>query len=251
MAARPRNFEEAFGTPERDDQGEGSDEEGNEGNINNNVLTLQSIQDNIISPSTLKSYIGDLIQLFVWVQRNENHWLTRYGNDKLAELFVQQENERDVQHRVRRSNGMANLLRMSYTEPIVHLDQIVPATYMQFLLSLTRNNSYLSKSSYGCKRAALFHLFRLHNRTGFHEAFRLELGNLFKGLYRQIAASLRNAIIRRNNNGVVAPDDNNHNREAKELMSVELYKLLCELLLKKGTTDGVFGHCYLEPGMSM
>ena len=30
-------------------------------------------------------------------------------------------------------------------------------------------------------RAALFHIFRLRNRLGFPDAFRLELGNLYRG----------------------------------------------------------------------
>ena len=54
---------------------------------------------------------------------------------------------------------------------------------MEYIMSRrnTISGCYLSKSAYGNLRAALFHIFRLHNRLGFPDAFRLELGNLYRG----------------------------------------------------------------------
>ena len=49
------------------------------------------------------------------------------------------------------------------------------------------NGRYLLKSAYGNLRAALFHIFRLHNRLGFPDAFCLELGNLYRGFFRQLS----------------------------------------------------------------
>ena len=119
----------------------------------------------------------------------------------------------------------------------MHLDQIVPSKYLNFILTLHHNNTFLSKSSYGSKRAALFHLFRLHNRIGFNDEFRTELTNLYKGLYRQVATQ--------RNRGFRNDENNPNNREGREIMSVELLKFLCETFLKYGTADGMFGHCYL------
>ena len=48
------------------------------------------------------------------------------------------------------------------------------------------NGHYLSKSAYGNLRAALFHVFRLHNHLGFPDPFCLELGNLYHGFFRQL-----------------------------------------------------------------
>jgi hypothetical protein len=249
MAAIPRTFEEAFpGTPEPDPE-EDEQEDDNEnpvaaiavgledGNINNNNVTLQTVRDNIISPKTRQAYVSDLLQLLPWVYTNENQWLTEYGNEQLGIAFVRQENETARQHRARKVNEVTNLLRDAYTRPIVHLHRIIPSKYLSFILTLHRNNAFLSKSSYGSKRAALFHLFRLHNRIGFNEEFRAELTNLFRGLYRQVATQ-RNIAFNNDEN-------NQNNREGREIMSVELFKFLCETFLKYGTADGIFGHCYL------
>jgi hypothetical protein len=254
MAAQglPLTFEEAFGTPERGDIDEeyienaldalehdedehehvNHDEDDNEHEhvINDVPVSLRTIRDNIISPKTLRAYTSDLVQFLQWVHTNENHWLTEHGNEELTALYVQQEHENARQHRTRKQRGVATLLRNAYQEPIVHLERIVPSQYMNYLLTLRRDNHFLSKSAYGSKRAALFHLFRLHNRVGFQDGFKIELSNLLKGLFRQVA-SRRNVI---NNNG-----------EGKELMSIELYKFLCETFLKYGTMDGIFAHCYL------
>ena len=59
---------------------------------------------------------------------------------------------------------------------------------MEYIMSCRNalNGCYISKSAYGNLRAALFHIFRLHNRLGFPDAFRLELGNLYHGFFRQL-----------------------------------------------------------------
>ena len=49
------------------------------------------------------------------------------------------------------------------------------------------NGRYPSKSAYGNLRAALFHIFRPHNCLGFPDAYRLELGNLYHGFFRQLS----------------------------------------------------------------
>lgn len=251
MAAIPRTFEEAFPrTPEREPEQDDDNEirvadndvvpEANNvvpeaGNVNH--VSLQTIRDNIISPSTYRAYISDLLQFLQWVHTNENQWLTPNGNERLTDIYVQQENENARQHRARKMENFTNLLRDACAEPIVYLDRIVPSKYLNFILTLHHNRPFLSKSSYGSKRAALFHLFRLHNRIGFNPEFRTELTNLFKGLYRQVA-SRRNIAFNDNEN-------NQNNREGRESMSVELYRYLCETFLRYGTADGIFAHCYL------
>ena len=114
---------------------------------------------------------------------------------------------------------------------------------------------YLSKSAYGQIRAAVFHLFRVHNHVGFSEIFRKELGNLFHGFYRQLTQQppQQEAIGEPLQTGggagavVVNPAPHRHriNKEGKDPMSVDLYKKLCGWLLDWNTNDGVFGHCFL------
>ena len=192
--------------------------------------------------------MSDLQQLLLWIQVNQNEWLTEYGNEQLAHIFVRHEDERSRQYRARVNRLFSDLLRDAPIHPIVHLDRFGPARYIDFILTLhrARNNVFLSKSSYGNKRAALFHLFRLHNRTGFNEAFKAELTNLFKGLYRQVAQNRRDIA----NNFVDGEDAVNGNnfltpKEGRSAMSVKLYRALCDLFLKFGTNDGVFAYCYL------
>jgi hypothetical protein len=49
------------------------------------------------------------------------------------------------------------------------------------------------------KRSALSHLFRAHNRKGFPTDFRMEIGNLFRGFFREILDANNNAINNRSN----------------------------------------------------
>ena len=73
--------------------------------------------------------------------------------------------------------------------PLVVFDQLTPRQYMLFVITLTKKDgNRLSKSSYGLKRSSLSHLFRCHNNIGFSEAYKNELGLLFNGFYRQLAA---------------------------------------------------------------
>jgi hypothetical protein len=46
------------------------------------------------------------------------------------------------------------------------------------------NRTYLSKSAYQVKRAALFHFFRCQNGSGYPDPFRATLNNYLKGFFR-------------------------------------------------------------------
>ena len=109
---------------------------------------------------------------------------------------------------------------------------------------------YLSKSAYGQIRAAVFHLFRVHN-----ESFHKELGNLFRVFFQQLTQqrpqqeSVGESLQTGQGAGAVvvnhAPRRRRINKEGKDPMSVDLYKKLCGWLLDWNTNDGVFGHCFL------
>jgi len=107
---------------------------------------------------------------------------------------------------------------------------------MKYVLSLKhpKRGGSLSKSSYGSKRAALYHLFRVHNRTGMPPDIASQLTNLFKGFYRELTQ-----------NRAILAGEASHHGDGKARMSVDLYKSLCGWLLKYGTTDGLFAHCFL------
>ena len=96
---------------------------------------------------------------------------------------------------------------------------------MEYLMSLQHphHGGLLRKSAYGNKRLALFHLFCLHNHRRFSEEFCLQLGNLFKGFFRQLprqrgtCQSVAEATMEK----LLSV------KEGKDAMSVELYAKLC------------------------
>lgn len=206
------------------------------------IITLDSCRDQIVSSRTFKSYLGDIFHLLKWVEQNENGWLTEHGRNQLAVISTRREDENLRSYRTRKSIAMKSLLRDAFVTNVVRIAAITPSRYMDYILSITGSGTvqYLSKSSYGNKRSALFHLFRMHNRTGYGAQFGLELTNLFRGFFRSLTQ-------RRNNEKIV--DENNaddvSNKEGKDPMSVDLYKAICGWLLAYGTTDGVFAYCYL------
>jgi hypothetical protein len=59
-----------------------------------------------------------------------------------------------------------------------------------------KSGKYLSKSSYGGKRSALFHFYQLHNEIGFPEGFQAWLKVLHKGFFRNLT---------KGRNGTAAP----------------------------------------------
>lgn len=202
------------------------------------LLTVQTLRDNIVSPQTLRIYTSDLQHFLRWLQLNENRWLTPHGNRRIADIVVQQEAENDRVYKTRVTREFANLLRNSPTEPLVYLNRIAPPRFMQYLFTLhEERGNFLSKSAYGNKRASLNHLFRLHNSSGCPEAFKAELSNLYRGLYRQIA--VHQVEVQGDNEEAII------NREGRLNMSTILYKQLAELFLGFGTDEGVFAHCYL------
>ena len=91
-------------------------------------------------------------------------------------------------------------LRGAITNAVVVLDEITPEVFMDYILGLRhgRFGRHLSKSAYGNRRASLFHLFRLHNNTGFSEAYKMELNNLFRGFYRALAQGEGERVAARN-----------------------------------------------------
>ena len=64
----------------------------------------------------------------------------------------------------------------------MHMGAITPDGFMQHIMEFRhqKHGGYLSKSAHDNKRSSLYHLFRLHNRLGYPEAFNQELGNLLK-----------------------------------------------------------------------
>jgi hypothetical protein len=131
-------------------------------------------------------------------------------------------------------SGFTQLLQDASEEtPVMVLESITAAGFMQYLQALRHpvTGARLSKSAYGNKRSALFHMFCLHTGMGFPKEFEHELGNLMKGFFRIMAEECQ--------------DGQGDMREGKEPMTCELYHLLCTWFVEMGTQDAMFAHCFL------
>jgi len=216
-----------------------------------NIDALANIRDNVVAKATLRIYINDNIPFLKWCleRSGDNDWLMEYGRQSIVMLVVNKEDESVHKHKVRMHTDLQALLRNAHSHPIVKIDKITSEGYMQYILNPRHpgNGGYLSKSSYGNKRASLNHLFRVHNRVGIPPDFCKQLTNLFKGFFRSLAQ----------NNPIRVPETDDapgeqegipepkFRGEGKAAMSVALYRAICGWLLDFGTTDGLFAHCFL------
>jgi len=203
---------------------------------------LANIRDGVVAERMLMGYINDNLSFLNWSLNSGGNFdcLTVYGKDQLAAIQILRNGEQSRAFNARVRSEFKALLRNAHEEPIVNLDRITPDGYMEYLVSLHHlgRGGYLSKSSYGSKRAALYHLFRAHNRTGMPPEFCNQLAVLYRGFYRRLAQHrpIRAAI---NNHEAV------HSGEGKAAMSIALYKAICGWFLDYGTSDGLFAHCFL------
>ena len=224
----------------------------------NATITLEGVHDSVVSSSTLRGYMGEIIKFLVWCVGNKPNWLTDDGRDQIAHITEEHGGEGVFAQRSRTRAAFLGLLRSCDESPVLLLGEVTPCGIMEYAIGRRRvqgGQGYLSKSVYGQIRAAVFHLFHVHNRVGYSENFCKELGNYFCGFYHQLTHQPRQqeAVGEPLQTGggagavVVNPAPHRHriNKEGKDPMSVDLYKKLCGWLLDWNTNDGVFGHCFL------
>ena len=164
------------------------DEAGNPSNHSSSI-TIHSVRDSVVVPHTLKTYCTEILKFLNWCRENKPNWLQSVALLQLDEIQNRAPNKRVRAFKARVQEALKILLRNAREEPILRIDDITAEGFMEYIMSCRNafNGCYLSKSAYGNLRAALFHIFRLHNRLGFPDAFRLELGNLYHGFIRQLS----------------------------------------------------------------
>ena len=96
----------------------------------------------------------------------------------------------------------------------------------------------------------MFHIFWLHNCLGFPDAFRLELGNLYR-VFFSAAVSTKSSPpapdqphANAGNGAPVVAIHPQREKEGKAPMSVELYCRVCRWFVDWGTLDGIFAHTF-------
>ena len=220
-----------------------------EGGADEQAITLGQVLDGVVCGSTLGTYIGDILHFLGWLVTNYVELVTIYGVQRLQMIQHVQGNERHRTRSVRIRLQLKTLLRAADVKPLVNLCDLTPVLYMEYVMQLRHRHTgdYLGKSAYGNKRSALYHLFRLHNKSGFPDNFKLELNNLFRGFFRMLQQQRPAALAAPNN-----PNDHanpvllvRRHIEGKDPMSVALYELLARRFVGWGTIDGVFAFAFL------
>ena len=230
-------------------------------------ITLDTVRDGVVSKKTLDMYGHESLTFLSWCQTNRPDWLTAVGTGRLQRIKTRREGERTRAFQKRMYRQLKTLLRRCSSEPLLVLHRITPESFMDYVMSnrrdARRGGGYLGKSAYGNKRSAFNHLFRCHNRRGFPEDFNSELGNLYRGFYRNI--TFQRQIRRRHQqeqqqqevDGNEDGDDGQDNpnlplgverenyKEGKDPMSVDLYQRLARWFIEWNTTDGIWGFCFL------
>jgi hypothetical protein len=242
-----------------DDVEEIGDEEG---------FTMDDIKDAVVSERTTSSYIGNI---YVFLQfcldatsAPYNSVVTEVGRDNLRGL-ERRPRERAIEHKRRKFQEMKRILRECSEVSLINVNILSADDIMNYIRQIrsVRNRRMISKSTFANHRAALNHLYRCHNRSGFSHSVSENLKTLFKGLYRNLAKQKRSGRIRRGRGtgaaiaddgsatvgtvftaatGVVGGDDSS---EAKDPISVNVLKILLKGFLDWNTADGVFAYCYL------
>ncbi|MGH7973926.1 MAG: hypothetical protein ACREBR_00270, partial [bacterium] len=125
----------------------------------------------------------------------------------------------------------ARTILQDYENRPIHFEKLSDIIFLDYLIFVTNaNKGPLSNAGYSNKRSALFDLFRIY---GAEQTIKLQenLKSAMKSLRRKAA------IERQKGTGRAG--------SGMDPMSFNLYRSICLWFLQKGTSDGIFGYCFL------
>ena len=210
-------------------------------------VSFADVEDAIISDSTMKKYLPDLMHFFFWLLDNEVDTLTNHCISLLLD-YKHSSRSKDIYKIVCESKlNFLSHLRASNEVPILVLDCMTPKIFMTYLIQIRNRTTktFFGRSAYNSRRSALFHVFRLHNSIGFEPIFKLKLSHLFAGWFRWLAKEGRGDRKGRKKNAPIKKNLAWSQEDPKLPLSVEAYKAIAGWLLKEGTTESIFAHCFL------
>jgi hypothetical protein len=105
---------------------------------NNNIVTVETCRDNIVSANTLASYLSETIKLFKYALVHHPEWFTAYGKRSVIDLLTQKEDETATMFRERKTNTIALLVRNATTNPLLYMERITPHDYMKYLVGIKK-----------------------------------------------------------------------------------------------------------------
>jgi hypothetical protein len=112
----------------------------NNNNNNNNRVTVATCRDNIVSATTLASYLSDIRRLFKWSLVHHPEWFTPYGKRSAIDLLTRQDGETATDHRERKNNTINLLVRNSTTNPLLYMERITASDYMNYLVGVKKKS---------------------------------------------------------------------------------------------------------------
>ena len=155
---------------------------------------LAEIRDGVVSERTRANYVAEIFALLMWLRDNVPTVLTDECQNIIRGYEEVSPNLPQKRLLFKNRIHFSAAIRNADQVPLIIEARFYPGIYMNYLRTLrnSRTRGYLSKSAYGVKRSALFHLFRLHNGNGYSEAFKMQLSNLYRGFFRCLVQNRRN-----------------------------------------------------------
>lgn len=212
------------------------------------VVTYNDIEDSIISDSTLKKYLPDLMHFIFWLMDNSIICLTQHCISLLRNYKDKASRDDDIFKIICNSKKeFMTHLRSAKETPLLDLKNVTTKLFMTYLITLKNRttNTFYGRSAYNQRRSALFHLFRLHNNVGFDPIFKLRLCHLYTGWFRWLSKKGRGDRKGRKKNSPTTKNVAWSSEDPKLPLSVGAYKAIAGWLLADGTTESNFAHCFL------
>jgi hypothetical protein len=203
-------------------------------------FAVDRIMDNVVTEKCRAGYSLEIARFTIWLLDNRPQII-----EAGAFATLQVTHQQDLEC----GNGGRQLLRRQIMKMVkdmsppnkcasfLNLNNIDHQIFGAYLNACRHTNgNYLKISSYGTKRSALMHLFRLAGEE------------MDSSTYSKIAVLL--AGFKR----TIARTDQMHGNRAKcgkDAMSLWVYKMLCEIYLQGGSPENAFAHCFLTMSWSL
>ena len=230
--------------------------------INPNPITYQQMVEGVVDQGVGSKYVNEILLLMDWAFANQKDWLCEDVLAAYPTVNTQTTGESYKQFRKRVKNHYTMLLRNAKNVPVFAVDKVTVQRFMEYLASQAHylTGRVLKSGSYGTKRSAFRHMFRLHNGRGFSAEFENELALAWRGFMRTMAKNNEQKAHQQHKKSTDAGDDDDDNsvstnndddddrdefKEGKDPMSPELFRCICRWAIERGTLEGVFLACFL------
>ena len=196
--------------------------------------SVQKIMANVVTETSGERYNGENITFLLWLFNDDtfreellHDWF--YENMILAE---KEDEEKDIKRTMRAvcKNALEGVRKGASNCPVI-LSKLTFNVFSHYLT--TRKNKkgkYLSKGAYSGIRSALMHMYRMSGEE-MNAGFRKDLGQFISGMKRVVTKAKL--------------EEGASLDEGKKPMSFDVYKKMCDLLLRDGGEDAAFAHLFL------